>query len=125
MMLRTYKKLKNISLIIGAVIVLLYLVLSLIESSAKLFALIVLTPIIIWMLIAIKHEREAAIMANLTGVIIIIWFIIDYTILRYERLWWHIPVFILIAPLPAFAIGYILWKCAERISRKNTKRCRR
>ena len=108
----TVKKLnylKNTTLVIASIIILLYLILSLIESTAKLITLLILLPVIIWAFIAWKYPKQAAIMAFLIAFVTIIWFAIDFLLLRTQRVYWHIPIFILIAPLPAIIVGYILW----------------
>jgi len=110
-------KLKNIKktvLIIGSIIILLYLVLGLIESQSKIITFFVLIPLLAWPYIVWKKELAAAIFSFTVGWITILWFLIDFLFLRTERLAWHIPVFILIAPLPAFVLGYMLWYYAKK-----------
>ncbi|MEE9525088.1 MAG: hypothetical protein V3V78_00595 [Candidatus Woesearchaeota archaeon] len=107
MKVRNLPKLKNWSLSIGIIIILLYLILSLVESEHKFVSFIVLIPVLIWPYVAYKHERQAGIMAFVVGSITIVWFVIDFLFLRADRLYWHIPMFLLIAPLPAFLLGWI------------------
>jgi hypothetical protein len=110
--------LKNITLIIAAIIILLYLILGLIESAMKLLPVIVLVPILFWIFIAFKYERQASVMAYMIAGITILWFVIDFAFLRTQRVYWHIPMFILIAPLPAIAAGYILQFYANKRHKK-------
>ncbi|MBR9691337.1 hypothetical protein GOV06_00980 [Candidatus Woesearchaeota archaeon] len=100
--------LKNSAVVIGSAVILLYLVMSLIESTSKLVSFTILLPVLIWPYVAYKQEKNASIMAFIIGAIVVIWFIIDFAFLRIERLYWHIPLFILIAPLPAFVMSYML-----------------
>ncbi|MBD3354970.1 hypothetical protein GF361_03215 [Candidatus Woesearchaeota archaeon] len=102
-------RLKNITLSISIIVILLYLTLSLIESESKLVSIMILLPVIIFPYIAWKYEKQASIISFLIGSITMIWFAIDFIFLRIQRQYWHIPLFLLIAPLPAFIIGYIFW----------------
>jgi hypothetical protein len=112
------KILKNTVLAAGSIIILLYIILALIESTTKIISIIILLPIAVWPFIAMKNARQASIMATTIGAITIIWFIIDFVVLRAERVYWHIPLFLLIAPLPAFALGYLMWLYAEHMKKK-------
>jgi hypothetical protein len=119
------RKLKNITLAIGTVIILLYLILSWSESITKIIPLIILIPVLVWPFLAWHDARQAYIMALTIGIITIIWFIIDFFVLRIHQEYWHIPVFILIAPLPAFILAYMMWvyhKHELKGSRKKRKR---
>jgi len=102
-------RLKNITLSISIIIILLYLVLSLIESESKLITVLILLPVIIFPYISWKYEKQAAVMAFVICGITIVWFAIDFFFLRIQRQYWHIPLFLLIAPIPAFVVGYIFW----------------
>ena len=115
------RQLKNSALAVGAIIILLYLILGLIESRSKLITFIILLPVLAWPYIAYKYEKQAAIMAIVIGSILILWFIIDFFVLRIQRQYWHIPVFILIAPLPAFVLAWMLLRYDELKHPKKKK----
>ncbi len=107
-------RLKNITLSISIILILLYLILSLIESGSKLVSILILLPVLIFPYIAWKYEKQASIIAFLIGFITIIWFAVDFIFLRIQRQYWHIPLFLLIAPLPAFIVGYIFWFLSKK-----------
>ena len=100
--------LKRIILNIGTAIILLYLILVLIESQNRIISFIILIPILIWPYLAYRYEKQAAIFAFMIGIIVMVWFAIDFNFIRTEKIFWHIPVFLIIAPLPAFVLAWLL-----------------
>ena len=108
------RNLKKTVLISGSIIIFLYILLGLIESRSRFVTLIILLPLLAWPYIIWKYELDAAIFSFAIGCITIIWFAIDFVILRAERIAWHIPVFIIIAPLPGFLLGWMIWDYAKK-----------
>ena len=108
------KNIKKTALIGGSIIILLYLILGLIESTSKISTFFILVPLLVWPYIVWRYEPEASIFSIAIGCITILWFVIDFLILRAEMVFWHVPVFVLIAPLPAFLIGWMLWNYSEK-----------
>ena len=102
------KRLKYSAIIIGTIIVLLYFVLSLIESSEKVIAVLILLPVLVWPYVAYKYTRQAAVMSFVIAAVAVIWFAIDFLLIRTHQQLWHIPLFIVIAPLPAVVLGWML-----------------
>ncbi len=108
------KWIKNTAIGIGSAVILLYFILGLIEGRSKVITVLLLLPLFAWPYLAYRYEKYAIRMAIAVGIIAIIWFAVDFIFLRIERFYWHIPVFILIAPLPAFTLAWMLWSYRKK-----------